>query len=106
MENKKIKNVREADLAISEFIEQMVKSGYRVRFNKFQAVDNLSFELKLANRFHNNIAYIKCDDKNDLYLSVCDDMWALDEIPDLSFAITSCISFVRELEKLLEYDEH
>lgn len=106
MENKKIKNVPEVDLAILNFIRQMVKSGYGVCFNRFQAVDNLSFTLKIANQFHQKIACIECNSNNELSLSIGNDMWALDEMSDLTFAVMNCTSFMDELKKLFKYDEH
>ena len=105
MENNKIKNVREVDLAISEFIRQMVKSGYKVEFNRFETEDSFAFKLRLYNKSYSRITYVECDEANDLFLSVGDDMWTLYNMPDLRFAVTTTISFMNDLNELFEYDE-
>ena len=105
MENKKIKSAEEIDFAILNFIRQMVKSGYKVEFNRFEAEDVFNFKLRVANNIHPTIASIWSDTRGYLYLNVDDMSWKLDEMNDLTFAVTSCVSLMNELEKLFKYYE-
>lgn len=105
MENKKIKNVKEVDLAISEFTEKMINSGYGVELSRCETKDTLFFELRLTIGKYSTITCINCSDSGELHLTLGGGMWTPDELSDITFAVTSSAYFIHELKKLFKYDE-